>query len=238
MGRTAGWTGPQAPSPGPVQRCFLSFAARLREALRRTKPQDHGPYVDQVRTGQPSPYRKHRYRSRLGANLPQRPLHRAERRQHHSQLAVRDRPDPGRGGNAGALHHQCGGEVYRRTGRQSGQWPARGDEGDLGGSPRRQRCCDLPHPTEETLAGVPARAGAPALPHQHLQRGLPHAAPGELRHPRVLRPERLQLLPRTDHHGERCRRCGRDVPRERARCEEATIERSRRGGLQGGFLRT
>ncbi len=152
---------------------------------------------------------------------------------------MRDRPGEGGCGHAGAFHHQRGGEVYRRTGTEPGQRTAGGAESDRRGSPRRQRCREVPDPAEEALARVPARERAPALPHQHLQRGVPHAAPGELRHTRVLRSERLQLFPRAHHHGQRCGRGGGDVPREHARRQQpAPAGEQRQRGLRAGLLRS
>ena len=62
------------------------------------------------------------------------------------------------------------------------------------------------HPRKHNIEFL--RASAPALSHDYLHRGNPHAAPGELQLPPVLRPERIQLLPRAGHHHQECGRSG------------------------------
>ena len=80
---------------------------------------------------------------------------------------------------------------------------------------RRSR--DLPAPAEAAHARVPARGRPPAAAHQRLRRGRPRAAHDRAVDPPLLPRARLPLGPHADHHRQRLRGRGRDVPRHHAR---------------------
>ena len=100
---------------------------------------------------------------------------------------------------------------------------------------RRPR--DLPHPAEAAHAGVPARGGAPAAAHQHAGRADPGAALPEPGDPSLLPRRRLLLDPHADHHRQRLRRGGGDVPRQHARPRQPAAHARGQGRLRAGLLR-
>ena len=73
----------------------------------------------------------------------------------------------------------------------------------LGALPRRR----VPPAEKENEHGVSAHHAHPAPPHQHLQRRIPRAQRGCLRHPQVLPGERLHLLPLSPADRFRLRGC-------------------------------
>ena len=95
----------------------------------------------------------------------------------------------------------------------------------------------LPAAEEAPHRRVPAHHPAPAPPHQPVQRRVPRALCGRLRHPLLLPGAWLRLCEHAHHHRKRLRGRRRDVPRDHDRPGQPTARRPRQRRLQPGLLR-